>query len=48
MSDRYYIFSDARATQERERLETLQVIFDLATQKYLEQIGVNLGWTCLV
>ncbi|MBD2579412.1 class I SAM-dependent methyltransferase [Oscillatoria sp. FACHB-1406] len=47
MTEKSYVFSETQAIPEKERLETLQLIFDPDTHSYLQQIGIEKGWNCL-
>jgi ubiquinone/menaquinone biosynthesis C-methylase UbiE len=47
MSEHRYIASDEKTEVELNRLRTLEKIFDPATRRHLEVIGVSKGWKCL-
>jgi ubiquinone/menaquinone biosynthesis C-methylase UbiE len=47
MSVHRYVGADEKGEVELNRLRTLESIFDPATKRHLEMIGVSRGWKCL-
>ncbi|MBW4457830.1 MAG: class I SAM-dependent methyltransferase [Nostoc indistinguendum CM1-VF10] len=47
MSESKYIFADSQHSQEIERLQTLETVFDSASRKQILATGITQGWRCL-
>ncbi|PSB02601.1 SAM-dependent methyltransferase [Merismopedia glauca CCAP 1448/3] len=47
MSNSEYIFTSTQHSQELERLQALEQVFDPATRKKIESTGISAGWRCL-
>lgn len=47
MSASEYIFTDSQHSKEIERLQTIEQVFDPATQRRIQSTGMTEGWRCL-